>query len=159
MIEHVEGNIINIKSDILINASNGKGWMGGIIGRYFLLKGVAETIHFHDHTIEKQAKRICKTFNLTLGDVFLTKSGSLGFDKGVIHAITMMKPGQESNLNTIERCLDNITNYCLENGISSATIPLLGTGTGGLDKKDVFGLFEKRLVKHPTIFKVVHYRR
>lgn len=55
MIKHFYGNVIDIDAEILINASNAQGYMGGILGRFFKLKGVAETIHYAEPSIEKIA--------------------------------------------------------------------------------------------------------
>ena len=159
MIEKTYGNVIDIKSDLLINASNGKGWMGGIIGRFILLKGVAETIHYADSNIEKAAKKEARKRNVQCGDVFLTDSGKLDFPKGILHAVTMLKPGQLSNLNIIERCLNNILIFCEENDIKTTTIPLLGTGTGRVNREDVLNLYENLLQPSDTIFKVVQFKR
>lgn len=155
MIEYKKGNIIENKAELLINASNGKGWMGGLLGRCIPMKGVAESIHFHDHSIEKEAKNICKSLKINVGDVFLTSSGSLQFNKGILHAVTMNKPNQKSTLYGVEKCLINISCYCIDNNISSVSIPLLGTGTGKLDKIDVIDLYAKHLTYHPTRFDVI----
>ncbi|EWG08967.1 macro domain-containing protein [Cytobacillus firmus] len=129
MIEQLHGNLLDYKSDLLINAANGKGWMGGIFGRYVPLKGVADTIHYNDHSIEREAKIICRSRKICLGDIYITGSGRLGFKEGVLHAVTMLKPGQKADILTIEKCLNNICAFCVEKGIQSSTIPLLGTGT------------------------------
>lgn len=130
MIQHVYGDIIDVQAELLINAANGRGWMGGLKGRFTLLKGVAESIHFADPSIEKNAKHTAKKDRVQLGDVYLTGAGKLAFSKGILHAVTMNKPGQRSDLETIETCLNNIMKYCDENSINTVAIPLLGTGTG-----------------------------
>lgn len=159
MYEQLSGNLLDFKSDLLINAANGNGWMGGILGRYVPLKGVAETIHYNDHSIEREAKLICRSKNINLGDIYITSSGSLGFKEGVLHAVTMLRPGQKSDILTIGKCITNIGVYCQEKAIKTATIPLLGTGTGGLDKEEVMEIFEKKFRNHSTYFKVIHYKR
>lgn len=60
MIYYLKGNLINIKAELLINAANGRGWMGGLLGRFIHLKGVAEAIHYADHSIERLAKKEAK---------------------------------------------------------------------------------------------------
>lgn len=132
--------------------------MGGFIGKYFRLKGVAESIHYADGSIEKQAKTICKNENLSPGDIFLTTAGKLQFKNGILHAITVLKPGRSSNVKTIEKCLKNIANYCALNNIPSAAIPMLGYGTGKLESKEIKILFEKYLSNHATNFLVVELK-
>lgn len=159
MIENVVGNIITIEGELLINASNGKGWMGGIIGRFFPLKGVAETIHYADPTIEGLAKRESKKMKVKKGDTFHTPSGKLNFPRGILHAVTMDKPGQLSDIPTIEKCLENINRFCDEHKINTVVMPLLGTGTGRLNKEDILNLYNQHLSKSKTVFKIAHYKK
>lgn len=159
MITLVYGNIIDTKSELLINASNGKGWMGGILGRFILLKGVAESIHFADPSIEKLAKKQVYKSKVNCGNYFITTSGKLDFPKGILHAVTMEKPGQLSSLAIIEKCLKNILEYCNKNNINTVTIPLLGTGTGKVDTDEVLLLYEKLLYSSNTTFYIVHYKK
>ena len=156
MIQHVYGNIINTNAELLVNAANGKGWMGGVIGRFFLLKGVAETIHYADPTIEKLAKKEVKRLKPKSGDVFHTPSGNIGFKKGILHAVTMNKPATRSTIRIVEMCIHNILRYCVQNDIKSVAIPLLGTGTGKVDSKEVLRLYESVFSTSETCFYVVH---
>ncbi|MED0649881.1 macro domain-containing protein [Aeribacillus pallidus] len=159
MIKHVHGNAINVKAELLVNASNGKGWMGGLIGRFIPLKGVAESIHYADPSIERLAKRESKRLNVKCGDVFHTNAGKLNFPKGILHAVTMNKPGQTSDLGTIKKCILNISKYCEENSINSVSLPILGTGTGRVPIEDVLKLYHKMLQTHKTLFYIVHFKR
>jgi len=158
MITHTGLNVLDIEAELLINAANGKGWMGGVIGRFVRLKGVAESIHYVDPSIERLAKKEAKRLQVKCGDVFLTDSGKLGFPKGILHAVTMDRPGQISNLNIIESCLKNILKFCSEKNINTVAIPLLGTGTGKLQKFDVLDLYQDMLKSSNTLFNVSHYR-
>lgn len=139
MITHIEGNILDVNAEILVNASNGKGWMGGLIGRFIPLKGVAETIHFNDPTIERIAKKEAKVKQPKCGDIFVTSAGKLNFKKGIIHAVTMHEPGQTSNLETIRTCIKNILFYCEENKIKSVKSIILAWKT----HFDIVGLIFK----------------
>ncbi|MGX1266754.1 O-acetyl-ADP-ribose deacetylase (regulator of RNase III) [Rossellomorea marisflavi] len=155
MLKYVQGNVIDVKAELLINAANGEGWMGGLIGKYLSLKGVAETIHYADPTIEKWAKSEAKARKVKEGDVFLTPSGSLGYTQGILHAVTMSSPGQSSNIGTVELCIKHIIKFCEENRINTVTIPLLGTGTGKLNIDEVVKLYEHSLSSSETLFTVV----
>nr|AKO69684.1 appr-1-p processing domain-containing protein [Aeromonas sp. Ne-1] len=155
MLEYINGNIIEVQTELLINASNGKGWMGGVLGRFILLNGVAESIHYRDHTIERLAKKTVRDMKVKCGDVFHTHSGKLNFPKGILHAVTMLKPGQKSNLSIIETCLDNILKFCKDNNINSVAIPLLGTGTGRVKESKVLKLYNDKLSSSKVIFYVV----
>jgi O-acetyl-ADP-ribose deacetylase (regulator of RNase III) len=135
MIEHINGDIVSTKADLLINASNGKGWMGGFLGRLIKLKGVAQSIHYCDPSIEVRAKIEAKKLKVKSGDIFLTETGKLNFPEGILHAVTMDKPGQKSNLQIVARCLNNILKFCSNNNIKTAVLPILGAGTGKLEEK------------------------
>jgi O-acetyl-ADP-ribose deacetylase len=156
MIKFISDDITQVKAELIINAANGQGYMGGWIGKYLRLKGVAESIHYIDPSIEKQAKHICKSQYFTHGEIFHTTAGKLPFKQGIIHAITMNKPGQKSKIDIIEKCLKNITNYCQTNEIKTVAIPLLGCGTGRLPKQDVIELYKKYLDTPKTVYLVVN---
>lgn len=158
MIVHVQGNLLNVRAELLVNASNGKGWMGGLLGRFVPLKGVAESIHFSDPSIERAAKKAAKIVQPKCGEVFFTPAGKLNFPKGIIHAVTMERPGQKSELVTIRKCIKNILLYCEENNIKTVSLPLLGTGTGRLDKEEVLSIFSELLKDSNSVFYVVHYK-
>lgn len=155
MNEYLQENIIHTKADLLVNAANGQGYMGGFVGRYICLPGVAESIHYADPSIERISKKECKKRKVLRGEIFHTESGNLDFPKGIVHAVTMQKPGQRSDLETVEVCLLNIIKYCYENNVKTVAIPLLGTGTGRLDKKKVSYLYETLLGPLDTVFKIV----
>lgn len=157
MIKHVYGNAINIEAELLVNASNSKGWMGGLMGRFIPLKGVAESIHYADPSIERLAKKQARKLKVNCGDVFLTSSGKLKFPKGILHAVTVKKPGQTSELSIIKKCIVNILKYCEENSVKSVSLPILGTGTGRVSTQDVLNLYNEMLQTHKTLFYIVHF--
>lgn len=70
----------------------------------------------------------------------------------------MKKPGQTSNTGIIKECLNNILAFCKEKNVKSAALPLLGAGTGRVDKDEVIQLYESMLQDSDTLFKIVHYR-
>lgn len=155
MIECINGTIPYVKGDLLVNAANGRGWMGGLLGRFVKLNGVAESIHYADLSIEKTTKVLFRRNKARSGDVIHTSAGRLEYINGILHAVTMNWPGQKSSLNTVERCLENIVAYCNENDIKTAVIPLLGTGTGRLEKNAVLALYKNKLDNSNTLFKVI----
>jgi len=110
MLTHVYGDVVDIEAEVLVNPSNAKGYMGGLIGRFFLMKGVAESIHYSD-------PRVSKTNTFRCGDVFHTGAGKLDFPKGILHAITMMNPGQASSIEIVKEYLFNLLRYCDTNNI------------------------------------------
>lgn len=158
MIQYLDGDITKLQADLLVNASNGIGYMGGLLGRFIKLNGVAESIHYIDHRIEKEAKKVCKDRKRYAGDIFWTSSGKLGYERGIIHAVTMDKPGQSSELPDISKCIENLVKYCRENKIRSIVLPILGSGVGGLNKDEVLGEYVRYLLDEEAVYYVVHYR-
>ena len=159
MITYIQGNVIDTEADLLVNAANGKGYMGGFIGRYVLFKGVSETIHYFDPSIERMTKNKFKKQVVKCGDVIHTDSGKLPFSKGILHAVTMKKPGQNSNISIVKDCLQNIITFCNENNIKTVALPLLGTGTGKVNEDEVTNLYETMLQPSDTLFKIVRYTK
>jgi len=123
------------------------------------MKGVAESIHYFDPSIEKVSKKVIRANTFRCGDVFHTGAGNLAFPKGILHAITMMKPGQASNIKIVKECLINLLRYCDTNNITAVALPLLGTVTGKVNKEEVISLYEEMLHESNTHFKIVHYTK
>lgn len=157
MIEVYLGDIVDIKSDLLVNASNKVGWMGGTLGSVIKMSGVAESIHYTYKGVEKEAKKYCKKYKPNLGDVFLTKTSYSDKELLVAHAVTVKYPGWKSNLGVVDRCLQILMHVVEELGVQTVTLPLLGTGTGSMDAKEVIILYKKYLEHSEVLFKLVCY--
>lgn len=147
----IRDDITKIKADIIVNASNGIGSMGGIIGRYVKLKGVAESIHYTTKgVVEKEAIKAAKKSRYLPrylcghkpGEIFVTGSGNLGA-RYIIHAVTMRYPGMRTNIDVIRVLLPKILSRAYELKAESLLIPLLGTGTGKLLENEVLKLYEE----------------
>ncbi|MCO5386982.1 MAG: macro domain-containing protein [Desulfosporosinus sp.] len=145
----IKGDITEIEADIIVNASNGIGYMGGFLGRYIKLKGVAEAIHYKTSgKIEIEAKKVCRTSQIAgkkrrgikAGDIFVTGAANLNA-KYIIHAVTMWFPGTKSNIKVVEALLPKICEKSRELGVKTIALPLLGTGTGKVNQKDVLDLY------------------
>jgi O-acetyl-ADP-ribose deacetylase (regulator of RNase III) len=145
----VEEDIACIEADILVNAANGIGYMGGRRGIARKLKGVAEALHYATKgRVEKEAKVNCKKVKWLprlfcghrVGEVYLTSAGGLKAGH-VIHAVTMYLPGSKAYLGDIPRLLREILSLSRKLGARSVAIPLLGTGTGGLSKNSVMSIY------------------
>lgn len=146
----IKGNITEIKADIIINASNGIGFMGGILGRFVKLEGVAEAIHYATKgVVENEAKMTAKKrkyiprhlCGYKSGEVFVTGAGNLDATY-IIHAVTMPFPGMITNIDVIKVLLPKIISKAYELNAKSLVIPLLGTGTGRVPKDKVLKLYE-----------------
>ena len=145
----IQSSIIDLEADILVNASNGIGFMGGIIGRYVKFNGVAESINFTTKGyVEKEARKAAKR-NKYLpryicgyppGDIFVTGAGSLKANY-IIHAVTMRYPGMPSRIKIINKLLPKIIEKAYELNAKSIALPLLGTGTGNISREKVLDLY------------------
>lgn len=130
-------------ADIIVNASNGIGYMGGKKGILKRKKGVAESIHFLTNgEIQKEVKvKVNLLRPQKKGTCFVTSAGCL-HAKYIIHAITMKYPGSFTSYSIIEKLIPEIISKCIELNCNSIAIPLLGTGTGGLRKDRVKSIIE-----------------
>lgn len=146
----VKSDITEVKADIIINASNGVGYMGGITGRFIRFKGVAESIHYKtEGIVEKEARKIAKRkkyiprylCGYKAGEIFVTGAANLKA-KYIIHAVTMNYPGIKTNIYIVKMLLPKIVEKAHELKAKSLVIPLLGTGTGKVSKEEVFKLYE-----------------
>ncbi|WPS85620.1 macro domain-containing protein (plasmid) [Brevibacillus halotolerans] len=153
MIKITYGDITNAKADIIVNAANGIGFMGGMIGRFIKLPGVAESIHFVTKgNVEKEAKIAAKKAKWIprilcghrAGEVYVTRGDCLSA-KWIIHAVTMRYPGMKTCLSIVDSLLNKIIQEAKLLSATSIAIPLLGSGVGGIKEEEVLSLFNKRL--------------
>ena len=159
MFKIIYNNILNIKTEYMVNASNGVGFMGGFLARYIKMHGLAEYLNFKTKgKIEKEAKKECRKnlkfpfriFNHSkAGDIFITNS-YLDNCKFICHAVTMTYPGTKSSLEVIDNLCCEIADFCRAKQITSITIPLLGCGVGRLKEEDVLNIYRKRFVNCKT---------
>lgn len=147
------------KTDVIVNASNGCGSMGGILSKNILSSGVAEHLNYYTHGMIESESRIkarryahisAWIFGTKPGNIFIT--GSYGLEcKEVIHAVTMRFPGRSSYYKNVNSCLEKVFAYCWEHGYHSLSLPLLGCGTGKLKAKKVFDLIQQTSEKYDEI--------
>lgn len=148
MINYINCDISQANVDIIVNASNGCGYMGGRTCSNKLKRGTAESMNYYTNgMIEKQALISARKFKYIpsficgtpCGEIFITESCGLNCKK-VIHAVTMKRPGSKAKFRTIKKLYPIIFDYCYKNGYKSVAVPLLGTGTGQLNRNDVMVL-------------------
>lgn len=139
------GDIALANADVIVNASNGCGYMGGKRCRKQLRRGVAESLNYHtngkieDESLRK-ARRFRKIpawlFGVRAGGCFVTASHGLDC-KCVFHAVTMRQPGSRANIKHIIEVLGHLHDFMTEHGYQNVAMPLLGSGTGGLSSDEV----------------------
>lgn len=155
----IEKNITSASADIIVNAANGWGYMGGEKARKGLLKGVAESLNRATNgEMEKYCLKNSRKFEHIASAIFGTKAGEIytspafGLNcKAVIHAVTMNAPASRSSIRTVTILINSIFRYCSEKGYRTIAMPLLGTGTGGLDKKEIYDVISKTAMIFPNL--------
>ncbi len=142
-------------ADVLVNAGNGTGYMGGKQSKEHLCSGVAEHLNYYSNGKAEKAAKEKKRFEHELfafpvGSVFYTDN--CGFlCKVILHAVTMRHAGGHSTYRGIEKCIKNIYDYCEKTCTASVAIPLLGCGTGGLDAERIRTMIDEEARRHPSI--------
>ncbi|ADL07645.1 macro domain-containing protein [Thermosediminibacter oceani] len=132
----VIGDITKAEADVIVNAANGLGPMGG---------GVALAIKkAGGKVIEDEAIRICKETDPRPGDVYVTTAGGLRA-KYIFHAVTMKRPAEPSSVEIVRKCLQSLLEKARQMGIKSMVLPALATGVGGVPKKDVARVYREIL--------------
>lgn len=128
----VVGDLTKFGAEVLVNAANGFGYMGG---------GVAGALRRAGGTgIETEAIEVCKELNPQPGQVYVTGAGRL-YARYIYHAVTMKHPAERSTGDVVRRCLLSIVRQAREDGVASLAIPALGTGVGRVPKNEVAAVF------------------
>ncbi len=141
MLIYKQADIITATEDIVVNASNGLGWMGGFLSRIHKFYGIAETINYV--TKGKVEKEIRKHRRISFpGQVFFTQGYGVG-KIGIIHAVTMLIPGWWTRESTVKKLLPQIIELAKQKGAKSIAIPYLGCGTGRLKQEKVKIIYEE----------------
>lgn len=157
-------NIALTKAEGIVNAANGFGYMGGIRCIRELHRGVAESLQYASHgEIEKLSREECKKhglFGYPKGSVFITNAPLLDAI-GIIHAVTMKTPGSKARIKTIKKLVPEIIRAAEFLHLKTVAVPLLGTGTGGLQHRIVYDYLMDNLEESTVKFWIYtnHYDR
>jgi O-acetyl-ADP-ribose deacetylase (regulator of RNase III) len=135
-VKAVVGDITKAEADVIVNAANGIGPMGG--GVAYAIKKAGGKI------IEDEAIKVCRETDPQPGDVYVTTAGKLKA-KYVFHAVTMKYPAEPSSVEIVKKCLVSLLNKARQMSVKSMVIPALATGVGGVPKKDVAAAFKEIL--------------
>jgi len=122
-VEIVEGDLLDQKVDVIVNA-----WNRNVIPWWLLLpQGVSGTIKKRGGTAP--FKELARQGPIPLGSAVLTSAGSLPF-KGIIHVagINLLWRASEQS---IRDSVKNALRLALERKFTSIALPLIGAGSGG----------------------------
>lgn len=120
----IQGSILNANAEVIVNAANSHGFMGG---------GVAGVIK-RAAGIEVEQEAV-KQAPIAVGRAVLTSGGKTLF-KGIIHAPTMPEPGMRIPAENVSRATKAALDLADEKGFVSIAIPGMGTGVGGVEPED-----------------------
>ena len=150
-------------ADVIINAANGCGWMGGRQAQISLCKGVAEHLSFYSNGLEEVAMKAARRLSgvsswiagKRAGEVFRTPvtdaiRGKLRC-REVFHAVTMRYPSMKCKLRTVKKLIPQIFSMTADANYKNIAMPCLGCGTGGLDTDAVVNIIEEEARKYPEL--------
>ncbi len=125
-IQVIHGSIIEVDADAIVNAANSLGYMGGGVAGY--LKRVC------GEDVEKEAMGKAP---IPVGKAVVTSAGKLKEKfKGIIHAPTMERPAMQIGCENVKKATKAALELADQLGLKSVAIPGMGTGVGGVSKKD-----------------------
>ncbi|QWK19095.1 MAG: ADP-ribose-binding protein [Hydrogenobacter thermophilus] len=119
----LEGSLLDVEADVIVNPANSLGVMGG--GVAGVIKKAGGSI------IEKEAMLKAP---ISVGSAIFTSAGRLKF-KGVIHAPTMEEPAMETTEEKVRKAVRAALELADNMGFKSIAIPGMGTGIGRLPKE------------------------
>ncbi len=136
MITETEGNLLEAKTEALVNAVNCVGVMG---------KGIA--LQFRREFSEdyfKDYKRACQSGELAIGKVHVYELKNVETNpRFIINFPTKNHWRRQSRIEDIESGLQSLVEAIELYEIKSIAMPALGCGLGGLNYAEVKGLIEK----------------
>lgn len=118
------GSILEVDADLIVNAANSQGWMGGGVAGAIKRAGGAE--------IEREA---VEKAPIPVGEAILTSGGRTRF-KGVIHAPTMEHPGVRIPAENVSKATLAALRRADEEDFEVLAIPGMGTGVGGVSPEE-----------------------
>lgn len=135
MIKETKGNLLEAKTEAIINTVNTVGVMGKGIALQFRQAFTKD--YFNDY------QRACKNKELEIGKVHVYSRNTLENPRYIINFPTKKHWKGKSKLEDIEAGLQDLVRIVEEYKIKSIAMPPLGCGNGGLDWSAVKTLIEK----------------
>lgn len=155
MLTYKQSDITTATEDIVVNAANGIGWMGGFLTRLYKFNGISEAINYATQgKVEKEVRKLHKIH--LPGEAFFTAGYGIG-KIGIIHAVTMLIPGWWTREKTVRKLLPKVMELAREHGAKSIAIPYLGCGTGRLKQIKVERIYQEFFAENVKDIKVTVY--
>jgi len=132
-IEVRKGSITTCQVGAVVNPANSFGYMGG--GVAGVIKKVGGQV-IEDEAISQAPVQV--------GEAILTTAGDLICHK-VIHAPTMHNPAEKTDAHKVFCAAKAALELADQEGFKSIAMPGMGTGVGGLDKKEAARIIIKAI--------------
>ena len=120
----IHGSILDAEAQVIVNAANSLGLMGGGVASVIKRAAGAE--------VEREA---VKDAPIRVGKAVLTSGGKTKF-RGIIHAPTMPEPGLRIQAQNVALATKAALTLADDKGFESIAIPGMGTGVGGVAHAD-----------------------
>ena len=134
--KYVKGNLLDAKTEALVNTVNTVGVMGKGIALQF------KELFPHNY---KAYLTACKNGELMPGKLLTVKDHTLEGEKWIINFPTKTEWFKKSQYDYIETGLIELAKFIQEKAIKSIAVPPLGCGNGGLKWDKVKPMIEKHL--------------
>ena len=155
MLTYKQSDITTATEDIVVNAANGIGWMGGFLTRLYKFNGISEAINYVTQgKVEKEVNKLRKIY--LPGDAFFTAGYGIG-KIGIVHAVTMLILGWWTTEKTVRMLLPKIVKLAQEHGAKSIALPYLGCGTGRLKQEKVEKIYQEFFAENALNMDVIIY--
>ncbi|MDJ0615460.1 MAG: macro domain-containing protein [Calothrix sp. MO_192.B10] len=142
MIEFKQGNLLEEKTEAIVNTVNCVGVMG---------KGIALQFKRAYPENFRQYAKACKAGMVQPGRMFTVATGSLFNPRYIINFPTKRHWKAKSKIEDIQSGLIALIAEVKQLGITSIAIPPLGCGNGGLNWKEVKPLIESAFAQLPDV--------
>ncbi len=116
----IQGSILEVDCQVIVNAANSLGFMGGGVAGVIKRAGGID--------VEKEARGRAP---IPVGEAVITTAGKTGF-AGVIHAPTMEQPGIRIGAENVALATRAALALADQKGFVSIALPGMGTGVGGV---------------------------
>lgn len=142
MIEFKQGNLLEEKTEAIVNTVNCVGVMGKGIALQFKRAFPENFRHY---------EKACRAREVQPGQMFTVSTGSLFYPRYIINFPTKRHWKGKSKIEDIKSGLKALVQEIQQLNISSIAIPPLGCGNGGLDWAEVKPLIESAFAQLPEV--------
>jgi O-acetyl-ADP-ribose deacetylase (regulator of RNase III) len=147
MIRFTTGNLLDVRSEAVVNTVNTVGIMG---------KGIALMFREAFPANFRAYAAACKRGDVRVGEMFVTERPEmLGWPRWIINFHTKQHWRGKSHLEWVHSGLEDLRRTILEKNIRSVALPPLGCGNGGLEWRVVRPLIERMLADLPGVDVIV----